>query len=406
MIATMVPMFRDDMSVAAYCLFTLRENLFQNPHLLGTGSNDGAGNLVGMEVINNLTIDGLSKDSLIIIPVNNISIFADIDGQCKGPKDRIMLMLDPSIKPDEAYTKRVLELKKSGYKLAMKKLQCTQAEAYKELLKNFDCLFVNCNYADPVKQAKIFNLIIPGLDLGVENIKTQEQFEEIKKSGVFKIFEGEFYRLPINKHDTEVTPLKINYMELLNIINKPDFDLTKVADVISKDPALTISLLNVVNKLTINSNISSIKQATAMLGQRELKKWLNTSIISNLCADKPNEITRLSLIRAKFAENLSSVFSMGMKTEQLFLMGLFSLLDYILDEPMEQALSHVNVSKEIYDALVNDSGDLSKVLDFQLSYENANWQEVSRLMVLNDISMEVVYDAYVDALKWYKNMFM
>ena len=86
-------------------------------------------------------------------------------------------------------------------------------------------------------------------------------------------------------------------------------------------------------------------------------------------------------------------------------MGLFSVLDLILNKPMEEALKMVKVSKEISDALIEHKGSLAPILDFVIQYEKGNWQEVSRLMVLNEISMDPVYDAYVDSLKWYKDLF-
>ena len=142
-----------------------------------------------------------------------------------------------------------------------------------------------------------------------------------------------------------------------------------------------------------------------MLGQKELKKWINTAVTNELCADKPNEITRLSLLRAKFAENLAPIFEMAVFSSELFLMGLFSVLDLILDKPMAEALQMVKVSKHIEEALVDRKGELAPVLDFILHYENASWQEVSRQMVLKNIDMNHVYDAYTKSLQWYRDLF-
>ena len=406
MLATLVPLFKEDMSVAAYSLYAQKENLFANPLHLGTGANDGAGNIVGIEVINNISIDILTKDCDIIVPVNNISIYANISEQYCGPKNRIVILLDSSIKPEKGYYERVKSLKQEGYKLAFNKLAVTKIEAYRQMLEYVDYFCVDCTSADPIKLGLICAKLLPGIPIVAENIPTQEIFEQLRDSKLFAMFEGEFYRVPINKKDTTISPLKMNYLKLLKIINTPNFDLTKVAAVISQDPAMTISLLNIVNKLTLNSNISSIKQATALLGQKELKRWLNTTIISSLCSDRPNEITRLSLIRARFAENLACVFGMKAKIEELFLMGLFSVLDYIMDKPMEEALSVIPVSQDIFSALVKKEGVLSDIYRFLLSYEAGEWQEVSRQMILKEINMESIYQAYVDSLKWYKNMFM
>ena len=212
--------------------------------------------------------------------------------------------------------------------------------------------------------------------------------------------------MPAISKSGEIAPLKITYIELLNLVNQPDFDLTEVADVISKDTALVINMLEIVNKLSRNSKITSIRAATAMLGQREIRRWASTAATKSLCADKPSEIMRLSLIRAKFAENLAYCFDLGAVTAELFLMGLFSVLDILLDKNMKDALELVNVSEEISSALLERKGRLAPLLNFMLYYEDADWQEVSRLMTVLNIDVKNVYIAYTDALIWYRDMFL
>lgn len=188
------------------------------------------------------------------------------------------------------------------------------------------------------------------------------------------------------------------------MVNSPDFELTEAADVIGRDTALVISLLKMVNRMTVNSQIKSIRHAAAMLGEKELRKWLTTAVAGELYTDKPNEITRLSLLRARFAENLAPVFALAIQSSELFLMGLFSVLDVILDIPMAEALDIVKVSKNIRNALIEKKGPFALVQEFITQYENANWQEVSRLMILHNIDMQQVYDAYINSLKWYREM--
>ncbi len=406
MLATLVPLFYEDMSVASYCLYAQKENMFENPHLLVAGKYDGAGSIVGLEVFESVSEDDLVANCDIIIPINNISLFANIEQQLTGFDGRIILLMDHSIKPEESYSKRLLDLKSKGFKIGIKDLPLNTIEDYKFMLKDFDLFLINSETGDVVEQAKEFRKYMPDTVFCAENLHSKEEFDVAKDSGLFKIFEGTFFRVPINKQDTEVTPIKINYMKLMTVINQSDFDLEDVANVVAQDPALSIELLKIANKLTINSNIRSINQATALLGQKEIRRWLNTTLFNELAAGKPNEITRLSLIRARFAENLASAFDYAMRKDELFLMGLFSLLNLILDMPMDEALEQVGVSNEIKKALVSDDGIFSPQLEFLLSYEAGDWQEVSRLMVLHDIEMHVVYDAYVEALKWYRKMFI
>ncbi len=406
MLATLVPLFYEDMSVASYCLYAQKENLFEHPHLLGAGKYDGAGSIVGIEVFESISERDLVDDCHIIIPINNISLFSNIEQQLTGFNGRIMLLVDQSIKPEESYNKRLLDLKSKGFKLAVKDLPLNSIEDYKFMLNDFDLFLINSDTGDVVEQAMAFRRVMPNMDFCAENLHTKDEFDAAKESGLFKIFEGTFFRVPINTRDTEVTPMKINYMKLMTVINQSDFDLEDVANVVAQDPALSIELLKIANKLTLNSNIRSIQQATALLGQKEIRRWLNTTLFNSLAAGQPNEITRLSLVRARFAENLAPAFDYAMRKDELFLMGLFSLLNLILDMPMEDALNQVGVSNEIKRALVSDDGIFSPQLEFLLNYEAGDWQEVSRLMVLHDIEMHVVYDAYVEALKWYGDMFI
>ena len=187
-------------------------------------------------------------------------------------------------------------------------------------------------------------------------------------------------------------------------LNDENFELHDAASIIGRDPALTILLLKMVNRMTVNSGITTIKHAAAMLGQKELRKWINTAVVNELYADKPNEITRLSLLRAKFAENLAESYHMQDAADELFLMGLFSVLDVILEKTMEEALELVKVSDTIRSALIQREGKFAPIYDMMEQYENANWQEVSRQLIVNDIDVETISGAYNNALNWYKEL--
>ena len=85
-------------------------------------------------------------------------------------------------------------------------------------------------------------------------------------------------------------------------------------------------------------------------------------------------------------------------------MGLFSVLDVILEEPMVEALKKVTVSEGVRDALVGHTGALAPVLELIVQYELANWQEVSRLLLMDRVEVDTVSTAYQEALKWYRTL--
>lgn len=406
MLVSLVPLFDESMTVKAYSLFSHKANMLLQPSLLGTGMNDGAGNIDGLEIIESMGIETISADKEIFIPVNNISIFSDIENYCKDvPSSRLVILMDNTVKPDDMYISRIAKLKENGYKLAMRKLKVSDFEPYKSILSLVDYVFLDNKKIDITKAKVYFGMVYPNISLCAVNCETQEIYDSLVSEGGYSLYEGEFYRVPVTKGQSEIAPLKVNYIELLNVVNDIDFDLTKAADIVGRDTALVVELLKMVNRMSVNSEITSIRHAAAMLGQKELKKWINTAVTHQLCTDKPNELTRVSLLRAKFAENLAPLFEIAGQSSELFLMGLFSVLDIILNIPMAEALKKVKVSKQIENALINGKGELADVLAFVCAYEEAHWEEIDRQLVLKNIDSEGVYEAYKASLEWYRDLF-
>lgn len=405
MFAALLPLFDEKMAVKAFSLFAQRENFLLNPFLLGTGMNSGVGQINGLEVIENTGIKTLSDDADIFVAVTDISLFADIEAQCKAPASRIVILIDNSVKPEDAFMNRIKELRAKGYRFAIRKVNVADFEKYRILLELMDFILLDYKRIDITKARVYFTKLLPNIKLVATNVDSQEVFDDLVKEGGYTLYEGDFYRLPVTKGVEEIAPVKVTYIELLNVVNDVDFDLTKAADIIGRDTALVVSLLKMVNRMTVNGGITTIRHAAAMLGQKELKKWINTAVAEKLCDDKPGEVTRISLLRAKFAENLAPLFDMAGQSSELFLMGLFSVLDIILDKPMDEALIMVKVSKPIESALLRGKGDFAEILEFIKAYEVADWTEVSRRMVIKNIDMDKVYEQYLESLKWYRDLF-
>ena len=357
------------------------------------------------DLLQRIGIDTLSPGTDVFVPVGSIAVFSDIESQSEAMIGRLVLLFDNSVTNTPDYQERFRQLKQKGYKLAIRKLPVKEIENYKEILSLMDYIILDYKKVDVYKARIYFGNQYPNIRICVGNIEKQEVFDDVRMDRAFHLFEGAFYRIPVTKGQTEVEPLKVNYLELMNIVNDVDFELTKAADVIGRDTALVVSLLEMVNRIATKSEVTSIRHAAALLGQRELKKWINTVITKELCADRPNEITRVSLLRAKFLECLAPSFGMGMKASELFLMGLFSVLNIILSMPMEEALNKVNVSKDIREALLSCKGEFADIYGFMTAYENADWQEVSRMQILKNIDSDAVFKAYIEAVCWYKEMF-
>lgn len=375
-----------------------------NPSLLGSRQFDGAAYVDGLELIQELGTTTLSGGKPIFVSLNNISIFSSLESQCKNANHAPILLIDQTFPPVSMYTDRIRELRQFGYHFAIRNLPVHCYEDYAPILSQMDYILIDCQKIDAVKASFYFRKLYPDICICASNIPDMETFGKLSPAETISLFEGTFFRMPVTRGEHKVSPLKINYISLLNLIEEDDFDLTKAADIISQDTALIISLLRLANTRSFNSEITSVRVAVSMLGQKDLTRWIQTTVIEKLCSDKPNELMRLSLLRAKFAENLAPVFGMAMRSQELFLTGLFSILDIILDCSMEEALSMVRVSGKIRTALLEHTGSLAEVLHFIVKYESAEWQEVSRQLVLKNIEIPDVSHAWVSSLQWYAKL--
>ena len=405
MLATLIPLFDENMAVSSYSIFVQKDNFLLNPSFMGSGRFDGATRVEGLEIVDSIGMETLSGDKDVFVEINNVSIFSNVDEQCGEPHSSIVFLIDDTVAPVKDYVDRLKELKSKGYKLAIQKLPIEKFEPYREILSLMDYILLN-HKKIKIEVAKVyFGKVYPNIKLCAVNVETQEDFDRLKADGGYTLYEGSFFRKPRKTEDTEVAPLKVNYIELLNVVNDSDFDLSDAAKVIGRDTALVISLLEMVNRMTVNKGISSVAHAASMLGQKELKRWINTAVTKELCADRPSEITRVSLIRARFAELLAPVFGMAASSSELFLMGLFSVLDAMLDRPMKEALEMVRVSRDIEGALLDGTGKYAQILEFINAYESANWSEVSRQLVLIGGDDADVYASYTKSLSWYRDLF-
>lgn len=375
-----------------------------NPSLLGSRQFDGAAYVDGLELIQELGTTTLSGGKPIFVSLNNISIFSSLESECKNTNHAPILLIDQTFPLVSMYTDRIRELREFGYHFAMRNLPVHCYEDYAPILSQMDYILIDCQKIDAVKASFYFRKLYPDICICASNIPDMETFGKLSPAETISLFEGTFFRMPVTRGEHKVSPLKINYISLLNLIEEDDFDLTKAADIISQDTALIISLLRLANTRSFNSEITSVRVAVSMLGQKDLTRWIQTTVIEKLCSDKPNELMRLSLLRAKFAENLAPVFGMAMRSQELFLTGLFSILDIILDCSMEEALSMVRVSGKIRAALLERTGSLAEVLHFIVKYESAEWQEVSRQLVLKNIEIPDVSHAWVSSLQWYAKL--
>lgn len=397
-----VPLFTSDMSVEAYRLHYQDSN-----KLFGLADDytslDGAMHSPGLDMLNKVGIEPFTGGKPIFIPINKYQLLSDFITDCKISPKLINFVLPKELPKEEVYLKRCRALKDAGYSFAISGMGYSDSTS--KLFKMSDYVIMDTttkDYLDKLKEIKTQQQFIRVIFTKVADLSVFGHMKMIENS----LYEGRFYNQPLTKGVKDISPLKTNALRLLRMVGDEDYDLGEVSKIIQQDISLSIALLKFINSpaIRIANKISSIQNAVALLGQKETRKWIMAFVSMQMGTDKPNEITKLSLTRAKFAENLATSFEMGIHAPSLFLMGLFSLLDVILDLPMKDAIEEILVSDAIKAALVDSKGEFADVLKLIYAYERADWKTVSYIMILRGIKPNKLNRAFFDSLVWYKEL--
>jgi EAL and modified HD-GYP domain-containing signal transduction protein len=171
---------------------------------------------------------------------------------------------------------------------------------------------------------------------------------------------------------------------------------------IKHEASLTFRLLRYLNSAAFGFRVEirSVAHALSLLGDRELRKWIAVVSVGVLAGGKPDELMIVPLVRGRFCELLAPSAGMPNHASDLFLMGLLSVMDAVLDQPLDSILADLPVRHEIKEALLARMGMYWRVLEIAIAQEQAEWERVSAIASEMRIEEEKVSEAYVSAVTW------
>jgi EAL and modified HD-GYP domain-containing signal transduction protein len=187
-------------------------------------------------------------------------------------------------------------------------------------------------------------------------------------------------------------------MQLISQINNEEFDVPKLENLVVQDVSVSYKLLKYLNSSYFGriQPLSSIRQAISFLGETQFKMFVSLVATSKLAGNKPNELVRLAIIRAHFLESLAT--ELQKDKNELFLLGLFSLIDAMLDQKMETVLKKLPLSDNIITALRDRQGELFLFLRLVETYESGNWVAFRYAQKRIKIDNDKIVAFYLDAL--------
>jgi len=178
--------------------------------------------------------------------------------------------------------------------------------------------------------------------------------------------------------------------------------MDSLAEKIKLEPSLTLKLLRYLNSAIfgMRSKIESISQALNLLGERELRKWIAVVAIGVLAQGKPDELMKIPLVRGRFCELLAPHVGFGDQANELFLLGLLSVTDAIMDQPLDIILEDLPVRNEIKEALLQQSVPYREILELALALEHGDWDKISAQAAILKLKQERIPELYLSAVEW------
>jgi c-di-GMP-related signal transduction protein len=335
----------------------------------------------GLRAFINCTRDLLLKDGITLLP-----------------SEQTVVEVLEDVEPDDLVISACERLKVAGYTIALD--DYVTNDRREPLTALADILKVDFERTTRAEQAALVNRYAPaGRRMLAEKVETQEQFLVAQDMG-FVYFQGYFFRRPEVLKAREIPTNRVNYLRMLAAVSKDELDLREVEQIIKTEASVLYRLLRYLNSPTfgMRNEIHSIRHALAILGEREIRRWIRLVTLVSAGLQKSSDLVLSALVRARFCELVST--KIPRPQSDLFLVGMVSMMDAILEIPMEQILEKIALDKETKSVLSGGGGRLQPVYELMLAQEAGKWQAAKESAGKLRISESEAGEMWWQAMQW------
>jgi EAL and modified HD-GYP domain-containing signal transduction protein len=228
---------------------------------------------------------------------------------------------------------------------------------------------------------------------------------EVCRDLEFSIFSGPFFKYPDTMTVRKLSSNEILRFKLLKFIESKDPDIPQIAKTIQSDATISFRLLAFLNSaaFVFSQKIKSIQQAISLLGWANTKNWLRVVLLNDMTQTKEaQELVLLSAQRGMFLELVAREHNYwGFNPETMHLLGLFSLLDALLELPMSDIVSHLPIDNKMKAALCRETNnEYSPLLHLAFCFEEARWDEIETEIRRLNLDGAKVMPAFQKSVHW------
>jgi c-di-GMP-related signal transduction protein len=308
------------------------------------------------------------------------------------PPDRVVLEILEDVEIDDELIVGVKQLAEAGYQIALDDFTYTDEWLPLIELAQIIKYDVMMHSIDEIReQMKKFSG--KNIKFLAEKVETQVEYEQLKEEG-FEYFQGYFFSKPLILNQKSLSADSLSLLQLVAQIQKPNIETDEIEELISRDASLSYKLFRCVNSAAfgLKNKMKSVRQAIVYLGLQRLKNWVCLLAMATN-SDKPKELIQTGLIRANMCALIAEEIDADDK-DSYFVVGLFSILDAILDQSLSDILEKLPLDKSINEALLDMKGDMGLALKCSIASEQCIWDDI----VYPDISTDRLANMYQYAL--------
>ncbi len=276
-----------------------------------------------------------------------------LSGHCAAlPPNRVVVELLENIRPTPEVVAATKAVKDQGCVIALDDMVST--EGYEPLLELADIVKVDFLLTEPHERYTLIEeLHERGIQVLAEKVENHEEFNEAMALDCL-YFQGYLFCKPQTLSGRQITGSKLKYLHFIEQVNQPEIDFTSIENVIKADVSLSMKLLKYLNSaaFAFRNEIDSIKHALVLLGENPVKQWATTVALGGIADDKPIALTSTSLTRARFCEQIGPEAGVRNRGLDLFLMGMLSLVDAMIDRQLDQVIASLPLHEDVRTTLL------------------------------------------------------
>ena len=355
----------------------------------------------GVEIISNtlcLGPDWLLQGKLAFINLDEATLMSDF--VCLLPPRHVVYEILETVAVTPVLIARIRELRQLGYRFALDDFVCL--DEYRPLLPMVDFVKLDVLEQPPEKTAEIIahiRLNFTGQFIA-EKVESREMFDLCRNCGI-EYFQGYYFAHPENLASKTIQPGQLAVLELMNKVRACE-DLAEIEEPLRRNAALTLRLLRYANSAAsgLQQHAHTVRQALTQIGLKTLYRWLALLLITANPTPTNALAARTAVTRGRICELLGRSRFNREAQDELFITGLFSLAEPLMEIPLARLLEFLPMPDPIVQALVHQTGPYAPFLKLAEASERSDFEKIARYADEIASSPEEVNLVQLQSLAW------